>query len=105
MKFLNTLVFVASLASATPTRHSRALYFLDSDPQGASVVSFEVAKDGSLGEPQRTSTGGKGLIGITNNGTATVGELQQWQQGLERNTMLIVEFRSSVFTELNHCQR
>jgi hypothetical protein len=71
MKFLGTLVFAASLAQAYPKTHtsSRALYFLDSDPQGASIVSFNVAEDGSLGEPYRTSTGGKGLIANDMNGT------------------------------------
>ncbi|KAH7259236.1 uncharacterized protein BKA55DRAFT_673580 [Fusarium redolens] len=70
MKFINALLLTASLTQAHPKPHKsdRALYFLDSDPQGASVVSFNIAKDGSLGRPQRTSTSGKGLIGNNMNG-------------------------------------
>jgi hypothetical protein len=76
MKFLPSLVIAASLAKALPRapHASRALYFLDSDPQGASVVSFKVAEDGSLGTPQKTSSGGKGLIGNNMNGQVAVGK-------------------------------
>ncbi|KAG7428370.1 hypothetical protein NW761_006625 [Fusarium oxysporum] len=70
MKLINALLITASLTQAHPKPHKsdRALYFLDSDPQGASVVSLSIAKDGSLGKPQRTSTGGRGLIGNNMNG-------------------------------------
>ncbi|KAJ4123539.1 hypothetical protein NW765_006563 [Fusarium oxysporum] len=70
MKLINALLVTASLTQAHPKPHKsdRALYFLDSDPQGASVVSLSIAKDGSLGKPQRTSTGGRGLIGNNMNG-------------------------------------
>ncbi|KAF4340268.1 3-carboxymuconate cyclase [Fusarium beomiforme] len=77
MKFLNALLVTASLVQAHPKPYKshRALYFLDSDPQGASVVSFNIGKDGSLGQPQRTSTGGKGLISNNVNGSVTMDPL------------------------------
>jgi hypothetical protein len=51
-----------------------ALYFLDSDPQGASVVSFNIDENGMPRDPQRTSTGGSGLIGMDVNGTVKMGK-------------------------------
>ncbi|KAF5549852.1 3-carboxymuconate cyclase [Fusarium mexicanum] len=77
MKFIKALLVTASLTQAHPKPHKsgQALYFLDSDPQGASVVSLSIAKDGSLGQPQRTSTGGKGLISNNVNGTVTMDPL------------------------------
>lgn len=76
MKSISLLVLAASWASAMPRpEHSKgALYFLDSDPNGASVVSFGIVRDGSLGDPVRTSTGGNGLIGNNANGSVTAGE-------------------------------
>ncbi|KAM0354900.1 hypothetical protein ACHAPU_000737 [Fusarium lateritium] len=71
MKISTTIAVIASLAQAHPKSSTcnGALYFLDSDPQGASVVSFKIDEHGMLGEPQRTSTDGKGLIGQDMNGT------------------------------------
>ncbi|KAL7907504.1 hypothetical protein GGI35DRAFT_470703 [Trichoderma velutinum] len=39
---------------------SRAAYFLDNDPNGASVVSLDISSNGTLSGPARTLTGGKG---------------------------------------------
>ncbi|KAF4450372.1 hypothetical protein F53441_6496 [Fusarium austroafricanum] len=76
MKFLDALVLAASCVHAWPKPHSnRALYFLDSNPEGASVVSFNVHRNGALGKPQRTSTDGKGLIGMDMNGTVMMDPL------------------------------
>ncbi|KAF4953560.1 hypothetical protein FGADI_5896 [Fusarium gaditjirri] len=77
MKFINALLLTASLTQAHPKPHKsdRALYFLDSDPKGASIVSLSIAKDGSLGQPQRTSTGGRGLVSSNVNGTVTMDPL------------------------------
>ncbi|KAM0193769.1 hypothetical protein ACHAPI_007419 [Fusarium lateritium] len=77
MKFISTLAFAASLAYATPkpSTSNGALYFLDSDPQGASVVSFSIGKNGMLRDPQRTPTGGNGLIGMNVNGTVKMDPL------------------------------
>ncbi|KAI1035415.1 hypothetical protein LB504_005893 [Fusarium proliferatum] len=77
MKFINALLVTASLTQAHPKPHrsDRALYFLDSDPEGASVVSLSIAEDGSFGQPQRTSTGGRGLISNNVNGTVTMDPL------------------------------
>ncbi|KAF4998634.1 hypothetical protein FGRMN_2960 [Fusarium graminum] len=71
MKISTTIAIITSLAQAhpKPSTCNGALYFLDSDPQGASVVSFMIDERGVLGEPQRTSTHGKGLIGNGMNGT------------------------------------
>ncbi len=44
---------------------SRAAYFLDNNPAGASIISLQIAEDGTLSNPVRTSTGGIGLYGLT----------------------------------------
>ena len=65
MKFLNLLTLVP-LVAATPYPQpgaAKAVYYLDSDPAGASIVALKVNNDGTLADPVRTSTGGKGLIG------------------------------------------
>ena len=69
MKFFSLLA-LAPLASAWPVSHSgpQAIYFLDNNPKGSSVVSLRVAPDGTISNPLRTSTGGKGMIGKTNTG-------------------------------------
>ena len=70
MKFQLILPFVA-LAAARPrpyTPSAKAIYFLDSDPSGASVVSLKVGRSGKIASPVRTSTGGKGLIGVNATG-------------------------------------
>ncbi|KAJ4252866.1 hypothetical protein NW762_010772 [Fusarium torreyae] len=71
MKFLSTIVLAAAwtLAYTASEKSAKALYFLDSDPQGASVVSFKIGGNSSLGEPKRISTGGKGLVGTNMNGS------------------------------------
>jgi hypothetical protein len=55
-----------SAVLAAPTEYlqnsNRALYFLDNDPSGNSIVSVMISnKDGTLSSPVRTPTGGKGL--------------------------------------------
>lgn len=68
MKFLSLVAFTA-LANASPyPKPSGAVYFLDSDPAGASIVSLPIQVNGSLGQPLRTSSGGLGLIGNNMNG-------------------------------------
>lgn len=76
MKFISILAFAASLAHAypKPSVSNGALYFLDSDPQGASVVSFSIDENGIPRDPQRSSTGGSGLIGMNVNGTVKMGQ-------------------------------
>lgn len=51
-----------------------ALYFLDNDPSGASVISLQIAQDGSLSNPVRTLTGGKGLYGSSATGPLAAGK-------------------------------
>ncbi|CAM1506598.1 Fc.00g062390.m01.CDS01 [Cosmosporella sp. VM-42] len=78
MKFLALLVLGATPlvhANAIP-KTSRALYFLDSDPAGASIVALPVdQKTGQLGQPVKTSTGGLGLISHNAMGQVTVDPL------------------------------
>jgi hypothetical protein len=76
------------------------LYFLDSDPHGASVVSFSINRDGSWGEPVRTSTGGNGMIGNNANGSVTAGEYCI-QNAL--TALLTVPSRSFVLARLCDC--
>ncbi|RFN44690.1 3-carboxymuconate cyclase protein [Fusarium flagelliforme] len=77
MMYLNLLFLAFTCAEAYPKPRNSpgALYFLDSDPHGASVVSFPMSADGSLGKPLRTSTDGKGLIGVNVNGSVAVDPL------------------------------
>jgi hypothetical protein len=54
----------------------RAAYFLNNDPAGSSIVSLKIAEDGTVSDPISTSTGGKGLLGLTagaNGAAATAG--------------------------------
>jgi hypothetical protein len=72
MKFqqLFTPLALATLALGRPQARApkKALYMLDSDPNGASIVAMEIAPDGTLSKPTRTSTGGNGLIGLNADG-------------------------------------
>ncbi|PTD08466.1 hypothetical protein FCULG_00012493 [Fusarium culmorum] len=104
MKSISLLLLAASWASAMPKpEHSKgALYFLDSDPNGASVVSFGIARDGSLGEPVRTSTGGNGLIGNNANGSVTADPL--FSQGsviVDGNLLFTVNAGSNTLAAFN----
>ncbi len=43
----------------------RAAYFQDNDPAGNSLVALQISEyDGTLSNPVKTSTGGKGLAGL-----------------------------------------
>lgn len=57
-----------------PQNSSGALYFLENDPAGANIVSAKVASDGSISDPTRTPTGGKGSIGVNTVGPAAMGK-------------------------------
>lgn len=63
---------LVSAAAINSRACSRAAYFLDNNPAGASIVSLQIAEDGTLSYPVRTSTGGKGLFALTagTNGAA-----------------------------------
>jgi hypothetical protein len=56
---------LVSAAVINSRESSRAAYFLDNNPAGASIISLKIAEDGTLSDPVRTSTGGKGLFGLT----------------------------------------
>jgi hypothetical protein len=56
---------LVSAAAISARDHSRAAYFLDNNPAGASIISLKIAEDGTLSSPVRTSTGGKGLFALT----------------------------------------
>ncbi|KGQ04631.1 hypothetical protein BBAD15_g10122 [Beauveria bassiana D1-5] len=60
-----------------PASSKRALYFLDSNPANASIISLPILQDGSLDRSRavRTSTGGRGSIGRNMNGTVLVDPL------------------------------
>ncbi|KAN0102801.1 hypothetical protein V8E51_011114 [Hyaloscypha variabilis] len=63
---------LVSAAAICSRDTSRAAYFLDNNPAGASIISLQIAEDGTLSNPVRTSTGGIGLFALTagTNGTA-----------------------------------
>ncbi|KAK7755874.1 hypothetical protein SLS62_002161 [Diatrype stigma] len=58
-----------------PQNSSAALYFLENDPAGANIVSVQVAGDGTISNPTRIPTGGKGSIGMNAMGPAAVDTL------------------------------
>jgi hypothetical protein len=63
---------LVSAAAVNSGASTRAAYFLDNNPAGGSIVSLQIAEDGTLSYPVRTSTGGKGLFALTagTNGAA-----------------------------------
>ncbi len=65
----------AVLAGLLPrTGAPQALYYLDNNPSGASIVSLKIStKDGTLSDPVRTSTSGIGMFGQTATGAAQAG--------------------------------
>ncbi|KAF4587338.1 3-carboxymuconate cyclase [Ophiocordyceps camponoti-floridani] len=76
MKFYQAALFAAISALAAPQKMapSRVLYFLDSNPGGASIIAVPVNQDGSLKDSTsavRTKTGGIGQIAKDMNGTVT----------------------------------
>ena len=72
MLFLIALLASAVLASPVVKSQHRqraaqspsALYFLDNDPAGGSIVSMQIGDNGSISNPQRTSTEGYGLSSL-----------------------------------------
>ncbi|KAI1632399.1 hypothetical protein F4809DRAFT_93131 [Biscogniauxia mediterranea] len=82
MKVSYTLGLASWAAGAVvPTHFSnstshKALYFLENNPAGANIVAVKVSsQDGTLSDPVRTPTGGKGLIGLNSQGQAAVDTL------------------------------
>src|SRR3569833_2791733 len=75
---ISPLVVLAPAAAAGVLPRSgsaKALYFLDNNPAGASIVSLKISsKDGTLSDPGRTSTGGGGRYGMTAMGVGAGGE-------------------------------
>jgi hypothetical protein len=59
------LVLAAVISFRDSSDDSRAVYFLDNNPAGASIISLKIAEDGTLSHPVRTSTGGQGLLALT----------------------------------------
>ena len=70
-----TYLLVPSLVSATAiglrdNPNNRAAYILKNDPAGSSIISLKISvEDGTLSSPVITSTGGKGLYGLTVSST------------------------------------
>ena len=69
--------FFLGAVAAAPWQHwpgkpgyssNAAAYFLDNNPSGNSLVSLKIGKDGSLSEPVKTATGGKGGISVNATG-------------------------------------
>jgi hypothetical protein len=83
MKFSSFLAAASAIAAVIaaskekedcPPAKYGALYFLDNNPDGASIVAIKLEKDGSLGSANRTPTGGKGLLGVMNGRSTTMGK-------------------------------
>ncbi|KAL2074889.1 hypothetical protein VTL71DRAFT_8669 [Oculimacula yallundae] len=67
MRFAYLLIpqFVSALVIDQRDDRNRAVYFLDDDPNGSSIVSLKINPlDGTLSDPLRISTRGKGLPGV-----------------------------------------
>ncbi|KAJ2894064.1 hypothetical protein MKZ38_007959 [Zalerion maritima] len=89
-----SLVAATSLASASTIaprnnkyhRHDkRAIYFLDNSPNGTSIVSVPVEKDGTLSSSSdavRTPTGELGLFSVDSNGVAPMADTLVSQSSL-----------------------
>lgn len=61
---------VSAVAIGARDDRSRAAYFLDNNPAGSSIISLKISPDdGTLSNPIRTPTGGKGLFGLTASST------------------------------------
>ncbi|TGO82746.1 hypothetical protein BPOR_0767g00050 [Botrytis porri] len=56
------------LAASMITRHysrDAAAYFLDNNPNGSTIIAMKISREnGTLSLPTRTSTGGKGMLGL-----------------------------------------
>ena len=86
MRFLTSGLLLSAAVSATPFKRgysqgpwshqngAKAVYFLDDDPSGSSIVSLKVGKDGHLSDPLRTSTNGFGAIGTNLTGFPNAGD-------------------------------
>lgn len=64
------LVSALSVETRGDTR-KRAAYILSNNPEGNNLLALSIStKDGTVSNPVLTPTGGKGLLGLTANGTA-----------------------------------
>ena len=82
MRFLTLGIVLSVAVSAAPVspghghgngpwwhqNAAKAVYFLDDDPSGSSIVSLHVGNDQLLSNPVRTSTNGFGAIGVNGTG-------------------------------------
>ena len=81
MRFLTLTSLISATVSATPlaqwhghgkpwgNKHSaKAVYFLNDDPSGSSIVSLHINSDGMVSDPVKTSTNGYGSIGVNLTG-------------------------------------
>jgi hypothetical protein len=71
MRFAATVgLALPLLAAAAPScgapNPRAALYVHSNDPAGADVIAFGIGSDGKLSGGVKTSTGGKGIVSITN---------------------------------------
>ncbi|TGO45048.1 hypothetical protein BCON_0430g00050 [Botryotinia convoluta] len=66
--FQTSLLTPIVLAASIITRHhsrDAAAYFLDNNPNGSTIIAMKISReDGTLSLPTRTSTGGKGMLGL-----------------------------------------
>ena len=64
-----------SQALALTRTFDGAIYTLFNNPDGASIIAMSISNNGSISSAVRTSTGGRGLSGITGPGQPAVGSL------------------------------
>ena len=64
---LGLVALHVGIVCSSPLQHTwnstyRTAYFQDTDPAGSSVIALKISSvDGTLSNPVRTSTGGKGI--------------------------------------------
>lgn len=99
--FSKSLLLGAILASASLSQALNisqapfgAIYILNNDPRGASIIAATVSRNGTFSSPTNTSTGGKGLSGVTGPGQPNVG-------GLFGSNSVVVEDDVSMTTLLS----
>jgi hypothetical protein len=90
MKTSQWLLAYAHVAAAAVIARSgpQALYYLDNEAAGATIVSLKIGQDGTLSDPVRTPTGGKGMFGLTATGLGGGGETSSVQPSLKPLALL-----------------
>ncbi|KAK5110383.1 hypothetical protein LTR62_006091 [Meristemomyces frigidus] len=61
---------------------NKAIYFLENNPSGSSIVSMKISTNGSISNPKRTATGGVGSITLNSTGQPVAADSFQSQSSV-----------------------